>query len=202
LLEVYNAQLADVGSKILSKRLSIIKRLEDASSHIHKRLTDEEETIRVEYVSTVLEHKGQIPDSNSDSYVIDRLGEKLKEARGEEIRRGLSLAGPHRDDIAFHVNGINLRAYGSQGQQRTAAISLKMGEVELIKEDIGEYPIILLDDVFSELDSPRSRAILETLSKEAQVFLTTVNLNGLAVSEGDASLFLVSSGEVENYERK
>ena len=203
LLDVYNTQLVDTGSKILRKRLSVIERLEEVTSPIHLNFTDGKECITIKYVSTALNDVNRSSNSSPETDIAevgDKLEGKLKEVRGDEIRRGVSLAGPHRDDIVFQIGEINLKSYGSQGQQRTAAISLRLGEVELIKEDIGEYPIILLDDAFSELDSLRGRSILETLSREAQVFLTGVSLDGFPAAENDTLLFSVVDGEVRAIE--
>ena len=204
-LDVYNSQLVDIGSKILSKRLSVLKKLEDVTLPIHRSLTDEKESFVIEYTSNLFKDRDGVPSYDSDSDIVDvrdRLEGKLEEIKGEEIRRGVSLAGPHRDDLVFRIHDMNLRSYGSQGQQRTAAISLKMGEVELIKEDIEDYPIILLDDVFSELDGSRGRAILQLLSGEAQVFLTGVSPNAFSLPQEDISLFSVKSGEVKVVERE
>ena len=92
--------------------------------------------------------------------------EKLKECRTVDIARGVTTVGPHRDDLVLEVNGVNLRAYGSQGQQRTGVLSLKLAELEFLRSETGEYPVLLLDDVMSELDVTRRQQLIAFLQRE------------------------------------
>ncbi|MDS8744589.1 DNA replication and repair protein RecF, partial [Streptococcus pneumoniae] len=91
------------------------------------------------------------------------LEQKLQEVKKRELDRGITLVGPHRDDLQFIVNGYDVQTYGSQGQQRTTALSLKLAEIELIKQEVGEAPVLLLDDVLSELDDYRQSHLLNTI---------------------------------------
>lgn len=93
---------------------------------------------------------------------------KLSQIKDQEIRRGVSLAGPHRDDLLFYINDKEVQTYGSQGQQRTTALSLKLAEIELIHSEVGEYPILLLDDVLSELDEYRQTQLIQTFQKRCR----------------------------------
>jgi len=105
--------------------------------------------------------------------------------------------GPHRDDLAFFINGKEASIYGSQGQQRTTALSLKLAEIELIHEEIGEYPILLLDDVLSELDQNRQTHLIETFQSKVQTFITTTGLESVNVSKlQDAGIYYVQDGRV------
>ena len=96
----------------------------------------------------------------------------LQDLRKEDIRRGTTTFGPHRDDISFTVNGDDVKKFGSQGQQRTATLALKIGELELMKGQRGEYPILLLDDVLSELDQDRRTALIGVVNEKIQTFIT------------------------------
>ncbi|EEL52617.1 DNA replication and repair protein recF [Bacillus cereus Rock3-44] len=96
-----------------------------------------------------------------------------------EIFRGTTLIGPHRDDLQFFVNGKNVQVFGSQGQQRTTALSLKLAEIELIYSEVKEYPILLLDDVLSELDDYRQSHLLNTIQGKVQTFVTTTSVDGI-----------------------
>lgn len=118
---------------------------------------------------------------------------KLSQIKDQEIRRGVSLAGPHRDDLLFYINDKEVQTYGSQGQQRTTALSLKLAEIELIHSEVGEYPILLLDDVLSELDEYRQTQLIQTFQKKVQTFITTTGLESVHLDQlEDASVFRVT----------
>jgi DNA replication and repair protein RecF len=124
---------------------------------------------------------------------------KLSQAADQEIRRGTTLYGPHRDDLAFFINGKDVQTFGSQGQQRTTALSLKLAEIEFIQEEVGEYPILLLDDVLSELDTYRQTQLLETFQTKVQTFITTTGVESLQMNRlGNASIFHVRNGQLVN----
>ena len=115
-----------------------------------------------------------------------------------EIERGTTLFGPHRDDLIFIVNGRDVQTFGSQGQQRTTALSLKLAEIELIYSEIGEYPILLLDDVLSELDDYRQSHLLNTIQGKVQTFVTTTSVEGIDhVTLREAATFEVVSGSIK-----
>src|SRR5699024_12339878 len=97
----------------------------------------------------------------------------------KEIERGTSLVGPHRDDIAFTINDFDVQTYGSQGQQRSTALSVKLAGLELIKEEVGEYPVLLLDDVLSELDEVRQAHLLTSIRDRVQTFVTTTSISDI-----------------------
>ena len=154
-LEVWNEQLAKVGAKIIYVRHKFIAKLSGFAKDIHSRLTSGEEMLIVGY-------SGIHGDSEDDIY--RKLYEDLEKNTEKDFALGYTSTGPHRDDIKIVCNGIDTKAYGSQGQQRTSTLSLKLAELEIFKEEIGEYPILLLDDVFSELDEKRSRMLLSNIS--------------------------------------
>lgn len=117
----------------------------------------------------------------------------------KEIERGTTLIGAHRDDLIFFVNGKDVQTYGSQGQQRTTALSVKLAEIELIYQEVGEYPILLLDDVLSELDDYRQSHLLNTIQGKVQTFVSTTNVDGIHHETlKNAELFYVQEGIATN----
>ena len=121
-----------------------------------------------------------------------------KKHEQREKEQGTTLYGPHRDDIRFFVNEKNVQTYGSQGQQRTTALSLKLAEIELMSEMTGEYPVLLLDDVLSELDDERQTHLLKTIQDKVQTFLTTTSLDGVKKELlHHPRIFNVRSGQIE-----
>ena len=123
------------------------------------------------------------------------MEEKISLNRKREIERGVTLIGPHRDELIFNVNNRDVQTFGSQGQQRTTALSLKLAEIELIHSEIGEYPILLLDDVLSELDDYRQSHLLNTIQGKVQTFVTTTSVDGIDHQTlKDASTFSVEAG--------
>jgi DNA replication and repair protein RecF len=107
----------------------------------------------------------------------ERFAAQLRRGRAREIAAGSSLLGPHRDDVAFSVDGRDLRIFGSRGQQRTGALALKLAEVRMMQEAVGDSPVLLLDDVMSELDAERRHMLLEALDRVAQAIVTTTDWN-------------------------
>ncbi len=122
---------------------------------------------------------------------------KLSQIKEQELRRGATLVGPHRDDMLFHINDKEVQTFGSQGQQRTAALSIKLAEIELIREEVGEYPVLLLDDVLSELDEYRQMQLIETFQEKVQTFITTTGMQNIDLHKfHDAAVFQVRNGTV------
>ena len=109
---------------------------------------------------------------------------------------GTSTVGPHRDDLEIKVNGLNVKNYGSGGEMRSSAFALKMAEIELIKETVGEYPIVLLDDFMSELDYNRREKALETVKNECQVFITTTHLDNMNYNSNETAIYNINKGNL------
>jgi DNA replication and repair protein RecF len=192
MLEVWNEQLAQYGTKIMKKRQSFINKLQHWAETIHFGITNGGEQIRIEYVPSF-----GTKELEEEAILFEQFMIKLTQVREQEFKRGMTLVGPHRDDLAFTINDKDVQTYGSQGQQRTAALSLKLAEIELIHQEVGEYPILLLDDVLSELDQYRQTQLIETFQDKVQTFITatgieSVNLNKL----NDAKLFEVRNGNI------
>jgi len=192
MLDVWNEQLAANGVKIMKSRQSFIQKVQHWAEMIHSSITNGKENIRIMYKPSF-----ESEDFQDDSVVINQFMIKLSQVKEQEQRRGTCLVGPHRDDLAFYINDKEAHAYGSQGQQRTAALSLKLAELELIREEVGEYPVLLLDDVLSELDRYRQTQLIETFQGKVQTFITTTGIESIeSRSLHEARLFHVHSGEV------
>ncbi|WP_123042655.1 DNA replication/repair protein RecF [Cohnella candidum] len=193
LLEVWNEQLASYGVKMMQKRKNFIHHLQKWAEKIHEGITAGSEHLEVVYKpSFAAEAAGE---SQDDSSLFQQFMIKLTQGREQEFRRGMTMTGPHRDDLTFTINGKDVQSFGSQGQQRTAALSLKLAELELMREEIGEYPILLLDDVLSELDQTRQTQLIETFQSRVQTFITTTGLESVNMSRlRDAAVFHVRNG--------
>ena len=150
-LDIWDMQMLQYGTKIIKKRKDFVRDLNQVIQDIHHNLTG-----GIEHLEVVYEPSTEAEDFEN----------VLKKNRERDIRMKMTSAGPHRDDLSFVVNGIDIRKYGSQGQQRTAALSLKLSEIYLVKEKIKDTPILLLDDVLSELDSNRQTYLLDSIHDE------------------------------------
>lgn len=162
MLDVWDTCLAKEGAVIISKRLAYIETLNDAASKFHTAISSEKEKLVLSYESTI---KADCKDIEKQLY------ESIVSARSKDKELGYSTVGPHRDDIKIEINGKDSRKFASQGQQRTVALALKLGEVVIYKNELGEPPILLLDDVLSELDIGRQKLLLE-MTEGFQTILT------------------------------
>ncbi|MBV8245342.1 MAG: DNA replication/repair protein RecF [Candidatus Eremiobacteraeota bacterium] len=170
LLEIYNQTLVEAGSKIMLARAHLVAALERAAQHAHAGWTGGAERFGLQYVPNV-------PfDVPTDEAVAGAFETRLRERADAEAARKAVLVGPHRDDVALTLDGASLAAYGSQGQQRTAVLALKVGEYAVMHERSGEAPLLLLDDVLSELDPSRAGAFFAGIGGYEQAFLTTTTL--------------------------
>lgn len=159
-LDIWDEQMIQYGSQVIQFRQEFIEQLNNIILGIHKQLSGEEETLELFY------------EANTS---IDQLKNSLAKSRESDLRQKTTGVGPHRDDISFMVNGIDIRKFGSQGQQRTAALSLKLAEIELVKHLVNDYPILLLDDVLSELDGNRQKHLLSGIN-HIQTMITCTGL--------------------------
>lgn len=192
LLDVWNEQLVRLSIKIMKKRQNFINKLQIWAESIHRGITNGSETLQIEYRPSFA-----YEESVQESVLFEQFMIKLTQAKEQEIRRSTSLYGPHRDDLAFFINGKDVQTFGSQGQQRTTALSLKLAEIEFIQEEVGEYPILLLDDVLSELDTYRQTQLLETFQTKVQTFITTTGVESLQMNRlENASIFHVRNGQL------
>lgn len=164
MLQLWDMQLVQYGAEIMQMRKAFIDQLSVFSGKIHESITCGQEKLDIQYASNVKYD----PDKEKQMNILQ---EALEQSSETDRRMKTTTRGPHKDDLRFMVNGINARKFGSQGQQRTCALSLKLAELDFIKQETGESAILLLDDVMSELDQSR-RAYLTDSLEENQIFIT------------------------------
>ncbi|MCR5503154.1 MAG: DNA replication/repair protein RecF [Lachnospiraceae bacterium] len=160
-LSIWDSQLVSYGSKIMERRASFAGQISEIIRDYHRKLSGGKEEIVVKYEPNVS---------------IEDYGSEIEKSRERDVRAKMTTVGPHRDDFSFIVNGIDIRKFGSQGQQRTAALSLKLSEIELVKTITGDTPVLLLDDVLSELDSSRQNYLLDSIG-DVQTIITCTGLD-------------------------
>ena len=160
-LDIWDLQLVNYGKKIIDRRNQFIVELNEIVAKVHEQLTGGKEHLQIYYE----------PSASSVDFEIN-----LKKNREKDIKMKITSVGPHRDDICFMADGLDIRKFGSQGQQRTAALSLKLSEIEIVKKVINDTPILLLDDVLSELDKHRQNYLLDSIS-DIQTLITCTGLD-------------------------
>lgn len=168
-LEAWDESLCVTGAALLLHRRALLDRLRRHFIEVYRIIAPYEQ-VDMEYQATI----GVIPDTREEAARL--FAEVLRKHRDDEIRRCLTLVGPHRDEIVFTIDGRSARDYGSQGQQRSIVLAWKIAEVRVTRDILGYYPLLLLDDVMSELDSPRRDAIMGFIGDKIQTVITTTNL--------------------------
>ena len=182
-LSVWDDQMVRFGEEIVRKRSEFVEELALMVEKVHERLTGGREKLQVSYEPNVS---------------ADNLKEKMESTRKRDLGARVSLTGPHRDDLKFIIDDVDVRHFGSQGQQRTAALSLKLAEIELVKMRTGDHPVLLLDDVLSELDAHRQGHLLEGISG-IQTLITCTGLDEFVKSSLNIdSRYLVKDGKIES----
>ena len=180
-LTIWDMQLVSYGSKIIERRKLFVEQLNEIIYEIHKKLSGGREEIRIQYE----------PDVE-----LDEFERKLKNSQDRDMRAKMTSVGPHRDDFSFLVGDVDIRKFGSQGQQRTAALSLKLSEIELVKRITKDTPVLLLDDVLSELDSNRQNYLLNSIG-DIQTIITCTGLEEFVNNRFESNrVFKVSAGTV------
>jgi DNA replication and repair protein RecF len=190
-LAVWNAQLAAVGARVIRRRSRAIERLAPIASAWHASISDSTEILQVKYAP----HVPLVKDHSED--VQQAFLEKIEQRAIAEQHQGTTLVGPHRDEIELTINQTPARQYGSQGQQRTLVLALKLAELKLIEEVVKEPPLLLLDDVLAELDPNRQNQLLEAIQDRFQTLITTTHLGSFDSQWLKASQILsVQAGQV------
>lgn len=180
-LGIWDMQLVSFGSKLIERRRLFVEQLNEIIYEIHKKLSGDKEELRIKYE----------PDVE-----IDEFEKKLKYSQDRDMKSKMTSVGPHRDDFSFMVGNIDIRKFGSQGQQRTAALSLKLSEIELVKKIAKDTPVLLLDDVLSELDSNRQNYLLNSIG-DIQTIITCTGLEEFVNNRFEINrVFKVSEGIV------
>ncbi|MCR5272490.1 MAG: DNA replication/repair protein RecF [Lachnospiraceae bacterium] len=184
-LDIWDMQLIETGKKIIARRNRFINELMPVVYDIHKKLTGDKEDLKILYE----------PETDEESFERN-----LKENREKDLKFGSTSVGPHHDDIKFLINDTDIRKYGSQGQQRTSALSLKLSEIKIVEEIIKDKPILLMDDVLSELDSSRQNFLLNNIT-DTQTIVTCTGLDEFIKNRFEIDkIFEVIEGHV--YENK
>ncbi|MCD2257158.1 DNA replication/repair protein RecF [Agrilactobacillus fermenti] len=193
-LEVLSDQLAAFGAKVIKIRYQLLAQMEKFAQVIHKEITNQQETLTFQYRTLIKQHAL----TDSEETIYQEIKAIYTENQPREIEQGTTLYGPHRDDVLFFVNDQNVQAFGSQGQQRTTALSVKLAEIDLMAAQTGEYPVLLLDDVLSELDDVRQTHLLKAFQDKVQTFLTTTSLDNVAKEIiNDPKVFHIDSGMIK-----
>lgn len=186
MLDMWNLQLARTGAEVMRARLGFMDELSTVASDMHRRLTGGREQLFAFYD----------PDVSAEGDAEYAILDALAASKEEDLRRGFTSRGPHRDDIGIKLDETDVRVYGSQGQQRTAALSLKLSELALMREVTGESPVLLLDDVLSELDESRRKALME-LAFDCQCLMTSTSAESFDFGGKTPALFKVEGGAVK-----
>ena len=195
-LDILTEQLATEGAEVLYHRYRFVKQLTKWAQEVQTDISNGKEELRISYKTT-----SSVSDKMSKEELLSQLQKDYEKAKEQEIDQGTTTLGAHRDDLVFYVNEKNVQTYGSQGQQRTTALSLKLAEIELMYEMTGEYPILLLDDVLSELDDSRQTHLLNAIQNKVQTFITTTSLDGVQMDLlQNPRIFKVENGEISTEE--
>ena len=180
-LDIWDMQLVQYGREVIRCREAFVGQLNDLIGGIHRQLSGEKESLHISYEPNV---------------TVGMFEDTLRKSRPSDLKQRTTLTGPHRDDLSFIINDIDIRRFGSQGQQRTAALSLKLAEIELVKKIVNDYPILLLDDVLSELDGSRQNHLLSGIN-HIQTMITCTGLEDFVNNRFRIDkIFKVVSGEV------
>lgn len=182
-LPVWDDKLAEFGSKIIKRREQFVEEIAPVINVLHREISNEREDVKLFYEKNIS---------------ADGMREALDFSFDNDMRLGSTTKGPHRDDLRFDLGDVDLRKYGSQGQQRTAALSLKLSEVSMMEKETGEKPVLLLDDVLSELDSRRQKDLLKSLS-DTQTLITCTGLDDFVKNQYKVNkIFEIRNGVVVN----
>lgn len=192
-LPSWDKSLAELGALIIYERLRLLRLLVPQARRIHRYMTRHKEIFTITYQSSL----GADVLNDEREALENRFLSLLEEKREADVKSGSTGIGPHRDDLVLYEDGIDLRTYGSQGEQRTAVLALKLAEIEAFRRLHGRQPILLLDDVMSELDSSRQNLLLQAVVRnQMQTFLTTTALNFNYGDAADAQVFYVKEGKI------
>lgn len=196
-LALWDAQLATSGARVIRRRARVLERLAPLAQKWHQSISGDTESLQITYLPNVGLVAGLTQQDHLEQ-VRQAFLEKIQQRSTAEFHQGTSLVGPHRDDVLFEINGVPVRQYGSQGQQRTLVLALKLAELQLIEEVIREAPLLLLDDVLAELDIPRQNQLLATITDRYQTLITTTHL-GLFDPQWlkNTQILTVSGGQIE-----
>lgn len=189
-LDVWDHHLVKTGSRIMKARKEFIKRLDVLAADRHERLTNCGENLKLVYDPSF-----SFGDADDEKEIEVAFRDIIRKNRERELKKGTTMTGPQRDDIDIILNGESTRVYASQGQQRTSVLSMKLAEIDLMKDETGEYPVLLLDDVLSELDDNRKEYLLESI-EGIQTLITSTEKRFFTRSSDGSAFFHVVDGTI------
>ncbi len=193
-LEVWNEQICRYGAKLTAMRIDLLVKFRPLIRFLHRELTGGKEDLDITYISSL-----KAVDPDGEEKIYERFKEVLYSIESREIEYAQSMAGPHRDDLSFFINGMDAKTYGSRGQQRTLVLSLKIFQIRQWREEVNDYPVLLLDDVLFELDSERRFSLAEHIGGGVQAFITCTDeddFNSVAKGVCRKKVYNVFDGKV------
>jgi DNA replication and repair protein RecF len=199
-LSVWDEQIVITGSNLIHLRQKYLKEIQPVADIKHKYISIGEENLLIKYSSTVTgEFNSQGDEVMSPEKIAEIYRDVIISKRKEELIRAQTVVGPHRDDILFFINNINAETYASQGQQRTVILSLKLAELDFVRNVTGENPVLLLDDVLAELDQTRQNFLLDSIKEDTQTIITTTDISNFEpVYLQGVTIYNVKQGEILN----
>ena len=177
-LETLTSQLAKVALYITKERVSFVQDISKLTYKNMLNISNGQETLKIRYKSSVLEALN-IKDTEDEAFTEENLTNIIMRKSFDDIMRGSTKIGPQHDDLEFYINDLDAKMYASQGQQRSIVLSLKLAEINYLKEKTGTYPVLLLDDVLSELDKNRQLKLLDAINENVQTFITTPSISDI-----------------------
>ncbi|UQS82961.1 DNA replication/repair protein RecF [Bombilactobacillus thymidiniphilus] len=190
-LEVISDQLAGFGSEIIATRYQFLQKIQHFLQPIHQEITQGQENLQLDYHTLAGDPAQKVND------IYQSLLTRLTQQAQHDIAFGSTSVGPHRDDFSFVVNQKDIQKFGSQGQQRSAVLSMKLAEIDLFHQEVGDYPILLLDDVLSELDQVRQTQLLQAIHERIQTFITTTSLDNVQIDKNNRpKIFNIKAGGI------
>ena len=195
-LETLTSQLAKVALYITKERVSFVQDISKLTYKNMLNISNGQETLKIKYKSSVLDALN-IAEINDESFTEENLTKVLMKKSFDDIMRGSTKIGPQHDDLEFYINDLDAKMYASQGQQRSIVLSLKLAEINYLKEKTGTYPVLLLDDVLSELDKNRQLKLLDAINENVQTFITTPSISDIKEDLlKKAKVFKIENGNI------
>ena len=195
-LETITSQLAKVAMYITKERVSFVHEISELTYRNMLNISNGQETLKIKYKSSVLESLN-ITDVNDTNFTEENLVKVMMKKSFDDIMRGSTKIGPHQDELEFYINDLDAKMYASQGQQRSIVLSLKLAEINYLKSKTGTYPVLLLDDVLSELDKNRQLKLLDAINENVQTFITTPSISDIKEDLlKKAKVFKIENGNI------
>ena len=195
-LETLTSQLAKVAIYITKERVSFVQDISELTYKNMMNISNGQESLKIRYKSSVLESLN-IADITDEGFTEENLTKVMMKKFFDDIMRGSTKIGPHQDDLEFYINDLDAKMYASQGQQRSIVLSLKLAEINYLKSKTGTYPVLLLDDVLSELDKNRQLKLLDAINENVQTFITTPSISDIKEDLlKKAKVFKIENGNI------